>query len=153
MSLLGVCLIYVIFYVAGQQFDCRTNYSLQNIHHPFFSGHMQVRRLFLRLVHCDWDTERSFVSPEILHCSLLVFSGMLQLVCLCGPSGRFDLRPLALSEDFHRIRMDPEFSRGSAGISMRGRLWSSRSVLSAVVVCQSEEIHQCLEHSSSSSAT
>lgn len=80
-----------------------------------------------------------------------VFSGELPLPGLFPLCGRSDLRPLALSKGFQQIRMDPVFSRGSDGISMSGRLRSSHSLLSAVVVRESEEIHECLEHSSSTS--
>lgn len=67
------------FSTLGQQLHSWTNYSLQNIHHPFFSGHMQVRHLS-KLVHCYWDRKRSSVSPESLHCSLLDFPGMSPLL-------------------------------------------------------------------------
>lgn len=89
---------------------------------------MQVRHCS-KLVHCDGDGKRSSVSPDTLDCSLLVFTGIFPPLGLFQLCGKFDLRPLTLSKGFNQIRMDPVFSWGSDGISMR----SSRSLLSAVV--------------------
>lgn len=62
------------FVVSGEQLYNRINYSLENINHPVFSGHMQVRQLFLYVlprITVTWAESARQMFFECLQTSLL----------------------------------------------------------------------------------